>query len=84
MLRYVVSEWRFSLLYMVGTSLLVTVLNAHIGWMPTSFVRSHGVAPGEVGLVFGPVYLLSGAAGTVVAGWLAGRGGEDPIGYQLR
>ncbi|MFO1376556.1 MAG: MFS transporter [Steroidobacteraceae bacterium] len=84
MLRYVVSEWRFSLLYMIGTSLLVTVLNAHIGWMPTSFVRSHGAAPGEIGVVFGPVYLLAGAAGTVLAGWLAGRGGDDPIGHQLR
>lgn len=84
MLRFVVGEWRFSMLYMIGVSLLVTVLNAHIGWMPTAFVRSHGVAPGEVGLVFGPVYLVAGAAGTLLAGWLAGRGGGDPIGHQLR
>ena len=84
MLRFVISEWRFSVLYMIGVSLLVTLLNAHIGWMPTAFVRSRGVAPGEVGLVFGPVYLVAGAAGTLLAGWLAGRGGDDPIGHQLR
>lgn len=84
MVRYVVSEWRFALLYMVGVSLLVTLLNAHIGWMPTSFVRSHGIAPGAVGLAFGPVYLVAGAAGTLLAGWLAGRGNANPIGHQLR
>ncbi len=84
MWRFLAGEWRFSLSYMIGISLVVTLLNAHIAWFPSVLVRVHGIEAGAVGVMFGPLYLVAGAAGTLFAGWFGSRASSDPVGQLLR
>ena len=46
-------------------------------WMTILFIRSHGLSPGDVGLVLGLVIGLSAMIGTWGGGWLADRYGRE-------
>lgn len=48
-------------------------------WTPTFLVRSHGMTVGEAGNLLGPMHLVAGTAGILLAGWLmARRAAADP------
>src|SRR3546814_14123121 len=48
-------------------------------------MRSKGIDEAEVGRLFGPIYLVCGAAGTLMAGMLVSRrAGDDPARTVLR
>jgi len=42
-------------------------------WVPTYFVRVHGLSYAEVGVYYGSVNVASALAGSLLAGWLADR-----------
>jgi MFS family permease len=42
-------------------------------WMPTFLVRSHRMTVGQAGDVLGPMHLIAGTAGTLLASWLMSR-----------
>ncbi|WP_232494616.1 MFS transporter [Novosphingobium kaempferiae] len=63
----------FCLPYMLAIALLVTLLNAIVSWMPTVLIQRHGVDEATVGASFGPAFIIAGALGTIIAGWVVGR-----------
>jgi predicted MFS family arabinose efflux permease len=42
-------------------------------WTPAFLQRSHHLTVGEVGELLGPMHLIAGTLGTLLAGWLVGR-----------
>ena len=54
-------------------------------WTPTFLQRSHHMTVGEAGQLLGPMHLLAGTAGTLMAGWLVGpkSGGRSPLRYEI-
>jgi sugar phosphate permease len=42
-------------------------------WTPTFLVRSHHLSVGEAGALLGPMHLIAGTAGTLLASWLMSR-----------
>jgi MFS family permease len=42
-------------------------------WTPTFLQRSHHLSVGQAGQLLGPMHLLAGTAGTLLAGWLVSR-----------
>ena len=42
-------------------------------WMPTFLVRSYRMTVGQAGDVLGPMHLIAGTAGTLLASWLMSR-----------
>jgi len=42
-------------------------------WTPTFLQRSHHMTVGQAGALLGPMHLIAGTAGTLLAGWLMGR-----------
>ncbi|MBP7337121.1 MFS transporter, partial [Niveispirillum sp.] len=78
-------EWRFVSLYILSVALTSMLLSTYISWLPAAMMRAHGLNEQSVGLLFGPIYFLAGAAGTLVAGMVVSRGsGNDPVGFTLR
>lgn len=66
---------------LLGYSAMVIVNYALVIWVPTFFIRSHAMTPGEVGLAMGSLMLFAGTpglvAGGVVSDWLMRRGHPD-------
>lgn len=50
-------------------------------WIPTFFIRNHGLTPGEVGIYYGSLVMIAGSMGIVCGGrfadYLAHRGYQD-------
>jgi len=42
-------------------------------WTPTFLQRSHHLTVGQAGQLLGPMHLIAGTAGTLLASWLMGR-----------
>ncbi|HTV50523.1 MAG TPA: MFS transporter [Steroidobacteraceae bacterium] len=50
-----------------------------IWWMPTFLQRCHHLTLEQAGNLLGPMHLIAGTAGTLMAGWLmTGRAASDP------
>jgi len=64
-----------------GYSTMVIVSYALVIWIPTFFIRTHGMNPAEVGLTLGSMMLFGGTAGLLAGGfisdWLSRRGHVD-------
>lgn len=73
---FLAREWRFCLPYILALSLVVTVLNAHIAWMPAAILRRFEIGEAGMGASFGLVYLVAGSLGTLGAGWSLARAAE--------
>ena len=73
-------EWRILALYPLAMALVMIVLASYVTWLPAAIMRSQHVGEARVGALFGPVYLLSGVAGTLSAGlFVSLRAGPDPV-----
>jgi MFS family permease len=72
-LRYFVQHRGFYLPAMAGFAVLAIVTFAYTAWLPTSFVRTWGWSPGQIGLAYGLTMLAAGAGGMVSAGWFSDR-----------
>lgn len=69
---FVRRDWRTAGLYMLVIANMGIMLAAYGAWAPAAIMRSHGIDERTVGLYWGPIYLLAGAAGTLLGGALAG------------
>lgn len=82
--RFIAGHWQFCITYIVSVGLLVLLLNAHISWLPSAMIRAHGVDEAQMGMLFGPLYLLAGGGGTLLAGYYVSRAGSDMLGRTLK
>ena len=63
-------------LLIIGGSFASFLAYGKVTWATIFFQRTHGLSPGEVGVMFGIVNGLAGAAGTYLGGWFADRYGS--------
>jgi MFS family permease len=78
-------EWRFAALYSLTMGMVMTLLSGYVTWLPAAIMRSKGIDERTLGALFGPIYLIAGAAGTLSAGIIIMyRGGADPVRAVLR
>lgn len=59
--------------HFVGLGFHSLISYALLAWVPTYFIRHHGWSPASFGLVFGFVFLFSGALGAITGGLVATR-----------
>lgn len=72
-LREITVTHRFCVPYFLGYTALILMFYAHSAWFPTLLIRKFGLAPGEIGRLAGPVYMMGGMAGVLSASLLVGR-----------
>jgi hypothetical protein len=73
-------EWRIYLLYPAAMGLVMVVLASYVTWLPAAIMRSKGIDEATTGALFGPIYLASGVAGTLLAGlFVRVRAGSNPV-----
>lgn len=72
-LREITVKHRFCVPYFLGYTALILLFYSHAAWFPTLLIRKFGLAPGEVGRMAGPVYMIGGMTGVVSASFLIGR-----------
>jgi predicted MFS family arabinose efflux permease len=77
--RFIFGNWRFSVIYVLAIALVVTILNAHIAWLPTAILRRFPIGEAAMGAGFGTIYLIAGSAGTLAAGWVVARAAESDM-----
>jgi MFS family permease len=84
-LRFFRREWRFVVIYSMTMALTMTLMSGYVTWLPAAIMRSKGVDEHTLGAQFGPIYLIAGATGTLLAGIVIRyRGGNDPVRAILR
>ncbi|MFC4313848.1 MFS transporter [Steroidobacter flavus] len=84
LLTFLRTDWRPLMAYIVATALVVLLFNAQVAWVPAALMRAHGMDTHTVGVMFGPVFLVSGAIGTLGAGMLLGRAHGDVVTNTIR
>lgn len=78
-------DWRIFLLFQLAMAIVMIVLASYVTWLPAAIMRSKGVDEARIGTLFGPIYLVCGAAGTLTAGAVVMmRAGTDPVRAVLR
>lgn len=78
-------EWRFAAVYSLTMGMVMTLLSGYVTWLPAAIMRSQGIDERTLGALFGPIYLVAGAVGTLSAGLIIMyRGGADPVNAVLR
>ena len=64
-----------------GFTFLATMMFSIGAWVPTYFIRTHGMTASEIGGIVGVYFMLFGAAGVICGGlfsdWLRSRGYYD-------
>jgi predicted MFS family arabinose efflux permease len=70
--RFVVKQ-RSALHVLLGGSVATLWSWGLIWWTPTFLQRSHGMTVGEAGQLIGPMHLIAGTGGTLLAAWLMSR-----------
>lgn len=79
------SHWQIFWLYQLAMAAVMILLASYITWLPAEIMRSKGIDESHVGQLFGPVYLVSGAAGTLSSGLIVTRlASEDGVRAVLR
>ncbi len=73
------------MLFQLAMALVMVLLAGYVTWLPAAIMRSKGINEAEMGALFGPVYLICGAAGTLSAGLLVSKLARDnPVRTVLR
>lgn len=67
----------------IAASLVAFLSYGKTTWGTIFFQRSHGLSPGETGLLFGVVTGIAGIMGTWAGGWLADRYGKKDARHYL-
>ncbi len=67
----------------VGAAFFNFCLYSIATWMPAMLQRTHGVGPGEAGLILGSVFGVCGAVGTLSGGWVAQRLSQREVRWGL-
>ena len=84
-LGFIRKRWRFTMFYMLAMGLSMTLMSAYVTWLPAAVMRSKGIDEQTIGVLFGPIYLIAGAAGTLGAGMIIARiSANDPVGTILK
>ncbi len=64
-----------------GFTFLTVAMFSVSAWVPSYFIRTHGMSAGEIGSIFGLYFVILGSAGVVTGGlfsdWLKSRGYDD-------
>ncbi len=71
-LRYIATQ-RSAVHLLVGGSVATLWSWGLIWWTPAFLQRSHHLSVGQAGDLLGPIHLVAGTAGTLLAGWLVAR-----------
>ena len=71
-LRFIVTQ-RSAVHLLVGGSVATFWSWGLMWWTPTFLQRSHHLTVGQAGELVGPMHLVAGTPGTLLAGWLVGR-----------
>jgi MFS family permease len=58
--------------FLCSVTCIVVALFAMTAWTPTYLARAFGVSAPAAGRMVGPLYLIAGLGGSLVAGWLGG------------
>jgi MFS family permease len=83
--RFIGANRAFFIPYAFAIALTTLILSSYVTWLPAAIMRSKAVDEATIGALFGPIYLVAGAAGTLSAGILIMlRGGADPVRAILR
>lgn len=78
-------EWRFAVIYSLTMGMITMLMSGYVTWLPAAIMRSKGIDERTLGALFGPIYLLAGAIGTLSAGIIITyRGGPDQVRSVLR
>ena len=72
-LAYLWRNRRTVLCHNLGFAMISFVSYGTGAWIPSFFIRTFGWTPGQVGLVYGLIVMVFGAAGIVFGGWLTDR-----------
>ena len=70
-LQYLRSNGRLFFCIYFGLALLASAQFSLGAWIPTFFIRVHGWTSGEIGQVFGVLFLICGTLGVIGGGWIA-------------
>jgi MFS family permease len=70
--RFLISQ-RSALHLMIGGSIATLWSWGLMWWTPTFLQRSHHLSVGQAGALLGPMHLIAGTAGTLLAWWLMSR-----------
>lgn len=81
--RLFVEKRDFYLNFYLGMSCLVILLYAFPAWMPAVLMRQFGASPGEVGLAYGGLVLVTGSLGVLTGPLVARLLGRRLGGTQL-
>jgi predicted MFS family arabinose efflux permease len=74
-----ISRQRAAMHLLIGGSIATFWSWGLMWWTPTFLVRAHNMTVAEAGTALGAMHLVSGTAGTLLAGWLmARRAAADP------
>ncbi len=68
---YLVSIRKTVLCHNFGFACLSFASYGASAWIPTFFIRNHGLTPGEVGVYYGSIVMVAGSLGIVFGGRLA-------------
>ncbi|MCC6766823.1 MAG: MFS transporter [Deltaproteobacteria bacterium] len=73
--RALLADARLSLLWLAGMTAMASGIG-YAAWVPSFFVRDHGLDVTGAGLLFGAAALVGGVAGSLLGGMLADRRGR--------
>ena len=81
--RFLMRQRRLVICYFGGLAVLTLMAYANVAWFPSLFVRVHGMTRSEVGLTYGTILGIAGAAGLILGGVTADRlvRGGRPTGH---
>lgn len=68
---YLLSIRKAVICHNVGFACLSFASYGASAWVPTFFIRNHGLTPGEVGVYYGSIVMVAGSLGIVFGGRLA-------------
>lgn len=68
---YLLSIRKAVLCHNFGFACLAFASYGGSAWIPTFFIRTHGLTPGEVGMYYGSLVMIAGSTGIVFGGRLA-------------
>ena len=73
LISYLRKRWQLYFFFNVGMGLLLLTLTTAAVWVPTFFIRYHGLTVEKTGYLYGMITLLAAVPGVYIGGWLADK-----------